>query len=78
MYVSPNKNYHTENFIKIIFLNKFCKLNKIINTKLKNILISSGSDHRLVQRIAQNNQGLAKKVYEDADADLQLKGWYYA
>uniref|UniRef100_A0A915J7Q7 Inter-alpha-trypsin inhibitor heavy chain H3-like n=1 Tax=Romanomermis culicivorax TaxID=13658 RepID=A0A915J7Q7_ROMCU len=35
-----------------------------------------GADYKLVQRLSANNRGLAKKIFEDADADLQLTGFY--
>ena len=34
----------------------------------------AGADDSLVQLVAAAYKGFAKKVYEDADADLQLKG----
>lgn len=40
------------------------------------LAFGSGADFSLLQQISGQNNGLARKIYEDADATLQLTGFY--
>jgi hypothetical protein len=35
-----------------------------------------GADYDIVKRVAAQNNGFARKIYEDSDADLQIAGFY--
>lgn len=49
-------------------------LNENFKFIIHGIAFGDDADFNLVQRISANNYGLARKVYEDLDADLQLTG----
>lgn len=44
------------------------------NFVIHSIAFGDDADFNLVQRISSRNNGLARKVYEDSDANLQLTG----
>lgn len=50
-------------------------LNKNQNFVIHCLAFGSDADFSLVQRISSENKGLARKLYEDSDADLQLTGF---
>ena len=35
-----------------------------------------GADYEFVKKVAAQNKGLSRKIYEDSDATLQIKGFY--
>lgn len=41
---------------------------------IHSLAFGNDADFKLVRRISNGNNGLARKVYEDSDADLQLTG----
>ncbi|NWX54051.1 ITIH3 inhibitor, partial [Promerops cafer] len=51
---------------------------KAINGRypLYNLGFGSGVDYGFLERMALENKGLARRIYPDSDADLQLQGFY--
>ncbi|XP_013407760.1 inter-alpha-trypsin inhibitor heavy chain H3 isoform X2 [Lingula anatina] len=43
---------------------------------LFSLAFGSGADYKFLQKLSLQNRGVARKIYEDSDADLQLKGFY--
>ncbi|NWH33570.1 ITIH3 inhibitor, partial [Chloropsis hardwickii] len=43
---------------------------------LYNLGFGSGVDYSFLERMALENKGLARRIYPDSDADLQLQGFY--
>uniref|UniRef100_A0A8D0A1A4 Inter-alpha-trypsin inhibitor heavy chain family member 6 n=1 Tax=Sander lucioperca TaxID=283035 RepID=A0A8D0A1A4_SANLU len=46
------------------------------SSSLFGLAFGDDADFLLLKRLALDNRGVARMVYEDADADLQLKGFY--
>ncbi|XP_067243589.1 inter-alpha-trypsin inhibitor heavy chain H3 [Chanodichthys erythropterus] len=53
-------------------------VHKAINGSLSLFCLGFGYDvdYSLLDKLAKQNDGLARRVYEDSDADLQLQGFY--
>ncbi len=49
-------------------------LNRNSGTTLHAIAFGNDADYRLLQRLTAANGGIARKVYEAADANLQMTG----
>ncbi|XP_071499071.1 inter-alpha-trypsin inhibitor heavy chain H3-like [Diadema antillarum] len=54
------------------------RITKIIDGRISvfNIGFGHGVDYNFLDKLSLNNNGLARKVYEDSDAALQMKGFY--
>lgn len=57
-----------------IIVNNISISNQNSNYVIHSLAFGNNADFKLVQRISSRNKGLARKVYEDSDADLQLTG----
>lgn len=57
-------------------VNHTTEINKQTNFVIHSLAFGTNADFKLVQRISSQNKGLARKVYEDSDADLQLTGTF--
>lgn len=55
-------------------VNKITALNDVKQVVVHSLAFGNHADFQLVQRISASNKGLARKIYEDSDADLQLTG----
>lgn len=44
--------------------------------RIMSLAFGQGASYGLLQQISGRNHGVARKIYEDADADLQLEGFY--
>ncbi|XP_071156876.1 inter-alpha-trypsin inhibitor heavy chain H3-like [Mytilus edulis] len=56
-------------------------LNNIDRTNIKGLPIyslafGSNADYEFVKKVAVKNKGVARKIFEDSDASLQIKGFY--
>lgn len=40
------------------------------------LALGRGADYEFVKKVAAQNNGLSRKIYEDSDATLQIKGFY--
>ncbi|XP_069065458.1 inter-alpha-trypsin inhibitor heavy chain H6 isoform X2 [Pleurodeles waltl] len=46
------------------------------NISLFGLAFGDDADYNLMRRLSLDNRGVARRIYEDADATLQLKGFY--
>ena len=47
-----------------------------IRIPMFSLAFGSDADWNLVQKLSDENDGFARKIYEDSDADLQIAGFY--
>lgn len=51
--------------------------NKNVEVGIYGLAFGSGADFGLIKSISQDNDGLARKVYEGSDATIQLENFYF-
>ena len=47
-----------------------------IDVPMFSLAFGKDADWKLVQKISDENNGFARKIYEDSDASLQISGFY--
>lgn len=57
-----------------VIVNNISVINQRRNFAIHSLAFGNNADFKLVQRISSRNKGLARKIYEDSDAELQLTG----